>query len=511
VKNGMKFKFKVPKWVLGLLALGLLSGVSYVAYGQITQANQQQARRNVQTATAERLSVPVTISANGTVQPERSVNMSPKNSGVLKQLLVKEGDRVTAGQVLAYMDSSGLQGQQTQAQAQLASAQANLDKLIAGNRPQEVAQAQAQLASAQANLDKLIAGNRPQEVAQVQAELTSAQASLQQATLTFNQNQQLSASGALSQRELDNSRTAYNTAKAQVEQAKQKLNLQQVGSRPEDVATARAQVEQAKQALSLQKSGSREEDVATARAQVMNAKGALQTVQSQLNDTVIRAPFNGVITRKFADPGAFVTPTTSGSSVSSATSSSILSLASTNQIVAKVPETNISKIKLGMDVAIAADAFSGQSFSGKVTQVATQSTVEQNVTFFEVKMSLNDPKKQLQAGMNVSTNFNVGTLDNALVIPTVAIVRQEQGTGVLLAGRGDASGEPKGGRSRFQPITTGASFEDKTVVISGLKAGDKVLLSFPQGERPASRTPSLIPGMGGSSPSGSGGSRRGGG
>ncbi|KAM3114866.1 efflux RND transporter periplasmic adaptor subunit [Phormidesmis sp. 146-33] len=508
----MKFKFKVPKWVLGLLAVGLLSGVSYVAYGQITQANKQQARRNVQTATAERLTVPVTISANGTVQPERSVNMSPKNSGVLKQLLVKEGDRVTAGQVLAYMDSSNLQGQQTQAQAQLASAQANLDKLLAGNRPQEVAQAQAQLASAQANLDKLLAGNRPQEVAQAQAELTSAQASLQQASLTFNQNQQLYAAGALSQREFDTSRTAYNTARAQVEQAKQGLNLQQVGSRPEDIATARAQVEQAKQALSLQKSGSRKEDIATARAQVMNAKGALQTVQSQLNDTVIRAPFNGVITRKFADPGAFVTPTTSGSSVSSATSSSILSLASTNQIVAKVPESSISKIKVGMDVTIAADAFPGQSFSGKVRQVATQSTVEQNVTFFEVKMSLDDPKNQLQAGMNVSVNFKVGTLDNALVIPTVAIVRQEQGTGVLLAGGDNSTSGESGGnrRSKFQPITTGASFEDKTVVVSGLKAGDKVLLSFPQGERPASRTPSVIPGMGGGSPGGSGGSRRGG-
>ncbi|NJR50524.1 MAG: efflux RND transporter periplasmic adaptor subunit [Leptolyngbyaceae cyanobacterium CSU_1_3] len=470
----MKFKLRVPKWRLGLLAIALLAGTGYLAFGQITQSNKQDTRRKNQTAIAERLSVPVTIAANGTVQPERSVNMSPKNSGVLRQLLVKEGDRVEAGQVLAYMDSSNLQGQQTQAQAQLASAQANLDKLIAGNRPQEVAQAQAEVSSAQANL--------------------------RQATLTFNQNQQLYTSGALSLRELDTSRTAYNTATAQVEQAKQKLNLQQVGSRPEDIATARAQVEQAKQALSLQKSGSRDEDIAAARAQLMNAKGALQTIQAQINDTIIRAPFDGVITRKFADPGAFVTPTTSGSSVSSATSSSILSLASTNQIVAKVPETNISKIKVGMQVTIAADAYPNQSFSGKVTQVATQSTIEQNVTFFEVKLSLQDPKNQLQAGMNVSNQFKVGTLDNAIVIPTVAIVRQERGTGVLLAGKGE------NGRSKFQPITTGASVADKTVVVSGLKAGDTVLLSFPPGERPTSNTPSLVPGMGGS-----GGSRRGGG
>ena len=207
-----------------------------------------------------------------------------------------------------------------------------------------------------------------------------------------------------------------------------------------------------------------------------------------------------MITKKFADPGAFVTPTTSGSAVSSATSSSILSLASTNQVVAKVAETSISKLKVGQSVTIEADAYPGKTFKGQVTQVANQSTVDQNVTNFEVKVSLTDPQNQLQAGMNVNARFNVGSLDNALVVPTVAIVRQEQGTGVLLAG-----GE--NGKSRFQPITTGATVDDKTIVVSGLKEGDKMLLSFPQGERPASRTPSLLPGVGGGPPGGgSGGS-----
>lgn len=506
--NGFKTglaKLGLTKWLVGLLVLGGLAGGGFTVYGQMAASQRQETRRSNQTATVERLTLPLTISANGTVQPERSVNVSPKSSGVLRQLLVKEGDRVKAGQILAYMDDSNFQGQLTQAQAQLASAQANLNKLLAGNRPQEIAQAQAQLASAQANLNKLLAGNRPQEVAQAQAQLVSAQANLRQTELTFNQNQQLHNSGAISRRELDNSRTTYETARAQVEQARQSLNLQQSGSRPEDVAAARAQVEQAKQVLSLQQSGSRPEDIAAARSQVMNALGALQNVQSQINDTVIRAPFNGVISRKFADPGAFVTPTTSSSAVSSATSSSILSLVSSNQIVAKVPETSIPKIKVGQSVEIEADAYPGQSFQGKVTQVATQSTVEQNVTNFEVKMSLNDPKNLLQAGMNVSVKLKVGTLENALMVPTVAIVRQERGTGVLLAGQGE------NGRPRFQPIATGATIDDKTVVTSGLQAGDKVLLSFPRGERPASRTPSLMPGMGPGGPGGSGGSRRTGG
>lgn len=504
VSNWMKLKFRLPTWLLGVLILSVLGTGGYVAYSQVTTAQRQQTRRSTQTVTVERQTLPITISANGTVQPERSVNVSPKNSGILQELLVKEGDRVQAGQVLARMDDSNLQGQRLQAQANLASAQANLDKLLAGNRPQEIAQAQASLASAQANLDRLVAGNRPQEVAQAQAQLTSAQANLRQAELTFNQNQQLYSTGAISQRELDTSRTGLETAKAQVEQSRQALNLQQSGTRPEEIAAARAQVEQLRQALSLQRSGSRAEDIAAARAQVMNAEGALQTVQTQISDTVIRAPFSGVITRKFADPGAFVTPTTSSSAESSATSSSILALASTNRIEAKVAETSIPKIKVGLPVKITADAYPNQTFQGKVIQVATQSTVEQNVTNFEVKTSVSDAKNLLQAGMNVSVEFQVGTLSNALIIPTVAIVRQEQGTGVYVVGRGENR------RPQFQPITTSVTVDDKTVVASGLDEGDRVLLSFPQGERPASRTPSVFPGMGGGPPGGGGG-RRGGG
>ena len=113
-------------------------------------------------------------------------------------------------------------------------------------------------------------------------------------------------------------------------------------------------------------------------------------------------------------------------------------------------------------------------------------------------MSLDDPKNLLQAGMNINVRFNVGSLDNVVVIPTIAIVRQENGTGVYLMGRGENR------RPRFQPITTGATVEDKTVVVSGIDEGDRVMISFPQGQRPASRTPSMFPGMG------PGGGRRGG-
>jgi HlyD family secretion protein len=447
-KEGIKFKLRVPKWLLGLLVLSLLAGGGYFAYSQIVAGQRQEARRRLQTVTVERSDLPITIPANGTVQPEQSVNVSPKNSGILKQLLVQEGDTVQQGQVLAYMDASDLQGQLTQAKGDVGSAQANLQKLLSGNRSQDIAQANAKV--------------------------KEMEAALRQAEQVLQQNQTLYKAGAISRRDFTTAQADRDRAQAQLTQAKQALSLQQVGSRPEDIAQA--------------------------RSAVIKAAGQQQTVESQLNNTVIRAPFSGVVMRKFADPGSFVTPTTSGSSVSSATSSSILALASRNRVIAKVPESNISQIKVGQSVNILADAYPGKPFQGRVTQVAAQSTVEQNVTNFEIKIALDDPQNLLKAGMNVSVEFNVGLLKDALVIPTVAIVRQEQGTGVyVLGGRNN--------RPKFQPITTGVTVNDKTIITSGLEEGDKVLISFPQGTRPAGRTPSVIPGMG---PQGGGRGGRGG-
>ena len=439
-------KIRVPKWLITLLILGLLAGAGYAVYAQITAANPKEGKRRGKTVAVEQVNLPVTIAANGTVQPERSVNISPKTSGRLKELLVKEGDRVEQGQILAYMDDSNFQGQLTQARGQVESAQANLQRLLAGNRAQDIAQAQARVRDVEANL------RRTEQ--------------------TFQQNQQLFNTGAISRRELNDSLADRDSAIAQLAQNKQAFSLQQAGSRPEEIAQA--------------------------RAQVTTAEGSLQTVQTQIADSVIRAPFSGVVTKKFADPGAFVAPTTSGSAVSSATSSSILSLASNNQIMANVAESNIAQIKLGQSVEIKVDAYPGKTFVGKAIQLATQSTTVQNVTSFEVKSSVADPTKLLRVGMSVDVEFKVGTLSDVLVIPTVAIVRQEGSSGVLVM-----AGEKGDRRSEFRPITTGVSVADKTVVLSGLQAGDRVMLSFPQGERPQSRTPSMLPGMGGGSGGGS--------
>ena len=264
--------------------------------------------------------------------------------------------------------------------------------------------------------------------------------------------------------------------------------LQKAGSRPEDIEQAQAVVKQRQQALALLKAGTRQEDINAARAQVTSARGSLQNIQAEINDTIIRAPFDGVVTKKFADPGAFVTPTTASSEVASSSSSSILSLASTNEVVANLAETNISKISLGQKVSITADAYPGKTFEGKVSQIAAQAIVEQNVTSFEVRISLSDPQRLLRSGMNVEVDFQVGQVENVLVVPTASVVRQQNATGVYVAG---ADNKPV-----FTRIETGVTVNNFTEVKSGLTGNERVLLSFPPGSRPQS-TPrgGVFPGL----------------
>ena len=566
--NHFQIKKELTPWLSGLLAASLLAGVGYTAYSQLTVKSSRETRRKEKTVAVERVNLPITISANGTIVPERSVNVSPKTSGMLKSLLVKEGDKVEKGQILAYMDDSNLQGQLTQTRGQLAAAEANLQKLLNGtrtqdiavakavlaeqqaslekllngnrtqdiavaqaqvaeqqatlqkllngNRSQDIAVAEAQLAEQQANLQKLLKGNRPEDIAQAIAKLRDAEYAKNQAEEDFQRNQELYNAGAIALQVVNNSRTARDRAQTQVRQAEQAVALLRSGTRPEEIAAARAAVEQKRQALTLARSGarpeeiaagqaaveqkqqalalleagSRPEDIAQARAQVLAARGSLQSVQAQINDTVLRAPFTGTVTRKYADPGAFVTPTTAGSAVSSATSSSILSLASKNQLVANVAETNISQIQMGQAASIQADAFAGKTFAGKITQISPQSIVQQNVTSFEVKAAIiNDDKQMLRSGMNVNVEFKAGELKNVLVVPTAAIVRQQRETGVYVPGGED-------GKPAFMPIKTGMTVDDKTEVRSGLKGNEKVLMSFPPGLRPRSQNPSGgIPGL----------------
>jgi HlyD family secretion protein len=422
-------------WLVGLLAAGVL-GAGTATYFVVQHRTAAPDISNL-TVTVDSQPLTVRITASGTVQPIQTVNLSPKNAGILQELYVEQGDRVTQGQVIARMQSDSIQAELVQSQARVGQAQARLAELRAGNRPQEIAQNQA-------------------AVEQAQARVLEAQARVNRADERVSRNQQLASEGAISQDDLDAVLNDLATAQATLRQNQ-------------------ASLREAQQQFSLTRSGSRAEDIAEAEAQLKEAQGNLQAVQVQLEDTIIRAPFDGIVTQKYATEGAFVTPTTSASEATSATSTAIVAIANGVEVLAEVPEVDINQIKLGQKVEIVADAYPDQVFQGQVRLVAPEAVVKQNVTSFQVRVELVTGETKLLSGMNVDMTFLGDRLNSALTVPTVAIVTKDGQTGVLIPSATN--------QVEFRPVKLGNSVGDQTQILEGLKPGDRVFIDLPADQK----------------------------
>jgi HlyD family secretion protein len=207
------------------------------------------------------------------------------------------------------------------------------------------------------------------------------------------------------------------------------------------------------------------------KAALAAARERVQQRGVEQGDLIVRAPFAGVISQRFADPGAFVTPTTAASATAGATSSSIVELARGLEVVAKVPESDLGRLRQGMPASVRVDAFPDRRFAATVRQIAPRAVKVNNVTSFEVKLALVTPPPELRIGMTADVDFQTGRLAPQTVVPTVAIVTEEGKPGVLLV---DKNRQP-----RFQPVELGASSGRDTQVLSGLESGTRVFIDLP--------------------------------
>jgi len=464
-------KVKNPsRWLFGLTAAGILavSSTTYFIWNRMTPKSDI----SMLTVPVQSQNVTLRITASGAVQPIQSVNLSPKQAGLLTALYVDQGVRVEQGQVLARMDNSDIQAQLVQARGNLAQAQAQLDQAQAGSRKEDIAQAQARLAQAQAQLDLAQAGNRVEDIGQAQAQVEDAKAKEKLTSDRVKSNLDLYKQGAVSQDKLNEVLADDGSALASLRQAQQHLLEVQRGSRKEDIARLTATVAESRQALKALEAGSRPEEIAQRKAAVVAAQGQLQGIQVQLENTIIRAPFSGIVTQKYATVGAFVTPTTSASSTASATSTSIVAIAKGLEILADVPEVDVGQIKQGETVDIVADAYPDQIFKGRVSLIAPEAVVKNNVTSFQVRVGLLTGINKLRSGMNVNLTFLGDQLHNALVVPTVAIVTRNGQTGVLVP---DAKNQ-----ATFNPVTIGSTIGSQIQILKGVQVGERVFVDLPK-------------------------------
>ncbi len=215
------------------------------------------------------------------------------------------------------------------------------------------------------------------------------------------------------------------------------------------------------------------EDFEEYKNRYLRSKAKFKQIEIEENETNIRAPFRGVITSRYAVPGAFVTPTTSASSSreGGATSSSIVELSQGLEIVAKVPESDIGRIKSNQEATIRVDAFPDRRFKASVSKISPSAIKNNNVTSFEVTLLLSNRPEDLRLGMTSDITFQTGATKISTLIPTVAIVTEEGKAGVLVIG--------KNNQPTFRKVELGTSNGSKTAIISGLQPGEKVFIDLP--------------------------------
>ncbi|HEY9785573.1 MAG TPA: efflux RND transporter periplasmic adaptor subunit [Candidatus Obscuribacterales bacterium] len=450
---------RVPASLIMLFAIFAIAAASVVAWNHFNTGHDRAeiARNMVEVTRGE---VDLLIEATGVIRPVNQVKISPKVTGLLKRLLVKQGQFVRRGEIIAYMDDSNLIGQVEAARSAVRLQEANYQKALHGNRPQEIANSEAQIRK-----HEQLVRFAEQAILRANERVKSCQAELLRDQTNASRLTQLAKEGAISDQERLNATTQAEVALVALRQAKQELQQAET-----NLAQAKADLESARQQASLIKAGFRKEDIEAAKYALDQARGTLQYLESQLADTKIKAPFDGIVTQKYTDEGAIVTPTTSAAT-NSATSSSIISLAGALELVAQVSEDDIEHIQMGQKVEIVPNAYPDRKFKGHVTLIAPEAVVTQNVTTFEVHAALDDDESHsLMSGMNVNAVFHSGLLKDVLLVPTACIISQHGKSGVLVP---DKSGAPT-----FKAIRTGATSGTKTVVVDGLKAGDKVFLGL---------------------------------
>jgi HlyD family secretion protein len=285
----------------------------------------------------------------------RQVQLAFNNSERILEVAVQEGDKVHKGDVLAQLDTSRLEPQVAQAEAQAAAQRYNVEKLHTGNRPEEKQQAKANVESAQADVAR--ARQQYDRLMKLSSVRLSSGAEVR----------------AVSQEDID-------TAKATL-----------------DVAEAKLAVNQKAQQLML--AGWRKEEIAQAEAQLRADEARLALLRQQLADARLLAPANAIVRTRLMEPGEMSSPTRPVFS---------LAIIDPKWVRAYATELELGKVRPGMAATIAVDSFPDRRFEGWIGFISpvaefTPKTVQteelRTSLVYEVRVFVKDPGDELRLGM----------------------------------------------------------------------------------------------------------------
>jgi HlyD family secretion protein len=419
-----------------LIAGGVVGGIRWSRRDLVT----------VQTGVATRGDLTAVVTASGEIKPRNYINLGANAQGPITELLIKEGDRVRKGQVVARIEHIQPAAEVEAQRAAVASAVADANAFEAALKTQDHA-----IATAQATLDK---SKSDQELAR----------------LNFERYEQLYKAQLIARQEYEQMKANFTAADAGVR------------------ATA-AQLSQA-QALRTQMIA----QLASAQRRITQAEAGQTRLADVLAKFDVVAPIDGMVTNLPVRVGETVVP-----GIQNSAASTVMTIADMSLITAEVKadETDIVSVQLGQEAAITIDAMPNRVFHGKVIEIgntailrssglaASQSaTSSQEAKDFKVVVALDDPPEEIRPGLSCTAKIVTATRRDILSIPIqaltvrkkseletasgppVARAQSEELQGVFIVNRG---------RAEFRKVETGITGPGDIEVTSGLQPGEEVI------------------------------------
>ncbi|HXV42455.1 MAG TPA: efflux RND transporter periplasmic adaptor subunit, partial [Anaerolineae bacterium] len=413
----------------------------------------------------ERKTLVDTVSATGSIEPEAEVEMKFETGGKVSEVLVKEGQYVTVGTVLARLDTIDLELQVRSAEIDLAQAKANLEQLYEPELAEKITAAQAAVESARLNLAELGDGPDPDEVTKAEAALKQTEITLKEAQWAYDQVAYRGDVGAMSQaNDLQDATLAYESALAD-------YNIAVKAATPAEIASARSTLASAQSSLAELQQEPSAAEIASQQASVDKAQLTLEEAQANLDNAVLTAPTDGIVLVVNIEPGERVLDDATDAALTIADTSTYL-------LKMEVDELDIGQVKVGQRANVSLDAFAEQTFAGTVTDIspspASSDSSEDSIVTYEVTISLDTEglSMGLLSGMTANAIIETQELDAVVVVPNRAIqTDQAGGEAVTYVEKLDEQGN----LMRVE-IETGLRSGSVTEVVAGLEAGDQVII-----------------------------------
>jgi HlyD family secretion protein len=206
-----------------------------------------------------------------------------------------------------------------------------------------------------------------------------------------------------------------------------------------------------------------------AEAQTQQSQSSLKQLEEQLSYTIIQSPMDGVILSRDVERGDAV----SSILVNGSTATLIMTIGDIRQVYVqgKVDESDIGKVYLGQPARIKVESFKDKTFLGKVTRIAPLGVEKDNVTTFEVRVSIDNPGGELKANMTANAEIILDEHKNAITVPEQSVIYDKNRNASIEV----PDPAQKKGR-RAVPVKVGISNGTRTEILSGLNAGDTVIL-----------------------------------